>query len=329
MTLLRRGEDAWIDFITRLWGDSGAEVGIGHDACVLPKAGWAVTTDAAVEGVDFELSWAPPEALGHKIMAANLSDLAAVGAVPRFALLTLGIPPSLPDAAMEDLLRGMRALCARSGVGLAGGDLSSSPGGLFVSVTLLGEPAGAPLLRSGGLPGHDLYLGGAVGGPAEALARFGRGARLAAFDSAQPPRDPEEAILDRFYRPPDQGALGVLLASERLASCAMDVSDGLLKDLGRLCAASGCGAEVDLAAVPTEPARDPILERAALRQALGGGEEQVLLFAAKPESAVRLKACGIPVRRIGRLVNGEGIHGLWPDGQVERLAEEGWDHFAP
>jgi len=321
----RRGEADWIRHIQRTWGPSGAEVDLGDDACVLPPARYAVTTDALVEGVDFERRWAPPEALGHKALAANLSDLAAVGAMPRFLLLTLGIPDGLEDGYVEGLLDGMRNLARREGVGLCGGDLSGSPGGLVLSLTLIGLAGDRPLTRAGGRPGDALYLSGSVGGARAALRAFQQGAVLDRFEEA-PPKDPVQGLLDRFYRPPAQTLLGLSLARPGGATCCIDVSDGLALDLHRLCGASGCGAVVEAERIPVDPRAGEWSEESA-REAVLGGEDQVLLFAAGGEPDPEWVGAAGPPFRIGRLVEGEALELRWPGGRSEPLLPRGFDHF--
>jgi thiamine-monophosphate kinase len=323
-----RDESAWVDHIRALFGASAAEVGIGDDACVLPPARYAVTTDTLVEGADFQLGWGPPEAVGHKALAANLSDLAAMGAEPRYLLLTLGWPEELEDATVEGVLRGVRDLCGLEGVGLCGGDLTRAPR-LMISITLLGEQAGDPLLRTGGRPDDLLFVSGELGGPAAALARFEAGERLARFDPSAPPAGEGQRALDRFFRPPGQVALGRYLASSGAASCCMDLSDGLARDLRRLCEACGCGAEVEEAHLPIDPALMELGGRERLRTALRGGEEQVLLFAVPPGRASLLERSPGPVFPLGRLTAGAGIEVLRVGGEREALALEGFDHFRP
>jgi thiamine-monophosphate kinase len=323
-----RDETAWVDHIRALFGASEAEVGIGDDACVLPPARYAVTTDTLVEGADFELGWAPPEAVGHKALAANLSDLAAMGAEPRHLLLTLGWPAELEDRVVEGVLRGVRDLCALGKVGLCGGDLTRAPR-LLISMTLLGEQGGPPLLRTGGRPGDLLFVSGPLGGPAAALARFERGERLTRFDPSVPPAEEDQRVLDRFFRPPDQVALGRFLAASGVASCCMDLSDGLARDLGRLCEACGCGAEVEEARLPIDGALADLGGRERLRTALRGGEEQVLLFAVPSGKTPLLERSPEPVFPLGRLTAGAGIEVLRMGGEREALALEGFDHFRP
>jgi thiamine-monophosphate kinase len=323
-----RDESAWVDHIRALFGASAAEVGIGDDACVLPPARYAVTTDTLVEGADFRLGWAPPEAVGHKALAANLSDLAAMGAEPRYLLLTLGWPEELEDPVVEGVLRGVRDLCALEGVGLCGGDLTRAPR-LMISITLLGEQGGEPLLRAGGRPGDLLFVSGELGGPAAALARLEDGERLARFEPSAPPAEEGQRLLDRFFRPPGQVALGRYLAASGSASCCMDVSDGLARDLRRLCEACGCGAEVEEAHVPIDRALAGLGGQERLRAALRGGEEQVLLFAVPPGRAPLLEGSPGPVFPLGRLSAGAGIEVLRVGGEREALALEGFDHFRP
>jgi thiamine-monophosphate kinase len=289
---------------------------------------FAVTTDALVDGIDFELQWAPPQAVGHKAMAANLSDLAAMGARPKHLLLTLGWPPTLEDAFVEGVLQGMHALCDAEGVGLCGGDLTRAPA-LFLSLTLLGEQEHPPLLRSGGRPGHLLFVSGELGGAAVALERFQAGERLREFAPSAPSAEARSRVLDRFYRPPNQNALGEFLARRALATCCMDLSDGLVRDLQRLCEASRCGAEVEAAKLPMDASLAGLPEERALGLALKGGEEQVLLFAVAPERAHELDEAPGPVHRIGRLVPGGPLALLVAGGGREALALQGFDHFAP
>lgn len=327
MTSTKRDEAAWTALIARLWGGSQAEVGPGDDGCVLPPARYTLTTDTLAEGVDFERHWGPPQALGYKAMAANLSDLAAMGAKPRFCLMTLAIPDDLPPSYVEGVLEGMRALGASSGVGLAGGDLSSSRSGLVISLTLIGTQTSAPLLRSGGHPGDVLCISGALGGPAAAVRRFKAGEVLADFDAAVPPGAGGQPLLDRFYRPPDQVPLGLGLASAGLASCCLDVSDGFMRDLARLCEASGCGAEIDAATLPVDPLVRTSGDERALYDALKGGEEQVLLFAVPPARARDVEASYPWVRSVGRLVEGDKRVLILPGDRREELSAEGFDHF--
>ncbi len=326
MTPLHRNEQAWIEHIRALWGRSRADVGPGDDACVLAPRRRAVSTDILLEGVDFELDWAPPAAVGYKALASNLSDLAAMGAKPEGLLLTLGWPETLEDAYVEGLLEGMRGLALQEGVDLLGGDLTRAPR-LLVAVTIFGLQEHPPMLRSGGEPGDLLCVSGTLGGPAAALERFQSGHRLSAFGAAGPSGHEGQRVLDRFFRPPSQTAMGLFLAERGLATCCMDVSDGLARDLRRLCESSRCGAEVEEAAIPMDLALAGEPRDAAIATALRGGEEQILLFAVDPGRANELEGAPGFVHSLGHL-QGEG--GLWiirEGGCREALAEPGYDHF--
>lgn len=326
----RRDEASWIRFLTELWGRPRAEVGPGDDCAVLPPARYAVSTDALLEGVDFLRGWAPPEALGHKALAANLSDLAAIGARPRHMLLTLAIPPDLPDTFVEGVARGMRDLASGEGVDLVGGDLSASPGGLFLSLTVLGILEAPPLLRSGGRPGDRLFVGGALGGARAGLGHLRSGAVLREFSREFAASDPD-AMLLRFYAPPPQSKLGLLLASRGLATCCIDLSDGLARDLRRICSASGCGAELAASEIPLERGLAEGLPDGsdALDTALRGGEDQVLLFAVPPGRVAELSDAPVPVHPIGHLTPRDGGTVVrMPDGTVRPLPAHGHDHFA-
>ncbi len=322
MSPARRDEAAWLRFIRDLWGVAGLAPGHGDDAVLLPPAPYALTTDFLSEGCDFERGWGPWEAVGHKALAANLSDLAASGARPNRFLLDLALPCDLEDGEVERLLRGLHALSAREGVLLAGGDLSASRSGLCIAITAVGVQDRPPLLRSGGRPGDLLYVSGALGGPREALRRFKAGERLDSFPPEAPAPGTARALLDRFFRPPSQTALGLFLAERGLCSACLDLSDGLARDLPRLCEASSVGAEVALESLPLEtPGLDPA-------QALLGGEEQVLLLAVSEEKAAALVGAPGTLTRIGRLTPGAelvlvrgGRRSDWPSG--------GFDHFAP
>lgn len=319
----RRDENSWLSFIRELWGERGLLPGHGDDCALLPALQYAISTDFLAESRDFEGDWGPWEAVGYKSLAANLSDLASSGARPHSFLITLAIPDELPDEAVERLLRGMHALSARENCLLAGGDLSGSRSGLCISITALGEQRLPAMRRCGGRPGDLLFVSGELGGPNGALQMFRHGARLESFDPATPPKDQQMALLDRFYRSPSQTALGLFLAESRGCSACMDISDGLARDLWRLCEASGCGARVELEKLPLEPA----LKEGGLDAALEGGEEQLLLFAVPPAHQERLQGAPNELHQIGVLTEGGGIALLKTDGSQEPLISKGFDHF--
>lgn len=291
------------DLIRRFFDRPGS--GIGDDCALLtPTPGWQwlVSTDMLVEGRHF-FADVDPEALGHKTLAVNLSDLAACGATPRACFLALALPQA--DAGwLQAFARGFFALADEHGVRLAGGDTTAGP--LNLCVTVMGEtPAGQALLRSGARAGDAVWVSGPLGDARLALERLRGGA----------PGDPA-AVRARLERPTPRVALGEQLRG-RASSC-IDLSDGLLGDLGHVLRASGVGATLDLAALPrsTELAAQP----AALQQQclLAGGDDYELLFTAPPGQDFAALGCS----RIGRI---EAEPGLRVPGVATLPAS--FDHF--
>ena len=308
-------------------------VGIGDDAAVVePERGAldAVTTDTVVDGVHFDLRFTPPDAVGHRALAASLSDLAAMGAVPRHALLSLGLPDTFPAAALDDLVRGVAALAERHATAVVGGNVTRSPGPLFVEVTALGSVKRRRVLRrSAARPGDGLYLSGSIGGAAAGLAML----RAAAGGAGPDVTDAElAACRERYLRPEPRVRLGRLLGRTRTARACVDLSDGLADAVGQLAEASGAGVAVDAAAVPLEPGarrwfeeqgRDPL-------EAGLAGEDYELLFTAPPRSGRRLAAVGrlargVPLTRIGVITREPGVV-LRRDGADTPLPG-GYEHF--
>jgi len=319
----RRDERAWLSHIRGLWGSAGLAPGHGDDVALLPVARYAVTTDFLAESRDFERGWAPWEAVGYKALAVNLSDLASSGARPGFFFLTLALPDDLPDRAVERLLEGLHGLSEREGCLLAGGDLSGSRSGLCISVTAVGYQEEPPLFRSGARPGDLLFVSGHLGGPRAALSSFRAGARLRRFDPRLAGQEPAADLLDRFFRPPSQTALGRFLARSGVCTACLDLSDGLAADLRRLCEASGCGAVVDAGALPVQPG----IEGDGTALALEGGEEQLLLFAVRPEAVKLLAGAPAALFPVGTLTAGRRV-GLLRQGRTSALQVRGFDHFA-
>jgi thiamine-monophosphate kinase len=298
-----------------------AILGIGDDAALLaPTAGMqlAVSVDALVAGRHFLPSVAP-ERLGHKALAVNLSDLAAMGAVPRWALLAITLPAA-DEAWLAGFTRGFFRLAEQHRVELVGGDTTRGP--LNIGITVLGEvEAGRALRRDGARPGDDIWVSGQLGGAALGL-RHARGElSLAGADAA--------ACRDRLDLPEPRLALGRLLG-DGLAHAAIDVSDGLLADLGHILDRSGVGATVDYSAVPLEPALagNPGLIAAC---ALHGGDDYELCFTAPPGQAGAVCAAGaragVPVTRIGRITAEPGLRLQDAAGRAVTVPCGGYDHF--
>jgi thiamine-monophosphate kinase len=311
-----------------------AEPLIGDDAAVVPPASYAVTVDSQIEGIHF-VPGLDPGLLARRLLAVNLSDLAATGARPAYAFLALSTAPGFDH---ERFFRALLAACRRYGLQLAGGDLARSPHGTVATLTLLGtKPAGARWLRrSGAAAGHGIWLGGTVGEAAAGRLLIERGARLAgprvelpaALGELQGLTAAARRAVRRHLRPEPQLALGAWLGEQRqgAAIAAIDVSDGLARDLHRLCRESSAGAEISAGALPLPDRFAPLcaaLGAEPLAIALGGGEDYVLLFTLPPgrEPPARF-AC----RRIGTMTRRRRIR-LIQNGESRDLPELGWDHL--
>lgn len=303
-------------------------VGIGDDCAVLsPPPGHeiTVTTDLLLETTHFRRDWHSPEAAGHRCLARGLSDLAAMGARPLAAFLSLAIPPNLVGAWTTRFLNGFLALAKTARVPLAGGDTAEAPGraaALFAAdITLLGSvPAGKALLRTGARPGDVLYATGALGGSAAELALLA--ARPTRFRRLRAPQPGHPQLF-----PMPRLAQGLRLRP--LASAAIDLSDGLSTDLAHLCEASGVRAEVDAASLLIHPLARESSDPLAL--ALHGGEDYELLFTARQGIAIPRSIAGVPVNRIGsthrRREGSSPVTLIGLDGRRRLLAPRGWEHF--
>ena len=310
----------------------GLRLGIGDDCALLaPRKGeeLAVTTDLSIDGRHFRLDWHQPEAIGHRALARGLSDLAAMGARPVAAFLSLGLPLPLTETAgrrsswMQRFLDGFLALAKAHNTPLAGGDLAESPVAVADIVLVGAVPRGRALLRSGAKPGDLLYVTGALGGAADGLVRL---AELATPARPNPPRIPKKlaALLAAHLYPQPRIAQGLWLQRRGMASAALDLSDGLSSDLAHLCENSGVAAEVDAAALPIHPA-------ATLAQALHGGEDYELLFTAPPAARLPRSIAGVPVTRIGRVLRaraGRPTITLITQQGTQPLEAHGWEHFS-
>lgn len=311
-------------YFSRLGAErSDVRIGVGDDgAVVMPPSSreLVVVTDSLIEGVHFPPG-SPATSIGHRAFAVNLSDLAAMGAEPAWALLALTLP-----GADEHWLAGFSQaagdLCRKHGVALIGGDTTRGP--LSVTVTMVGiVPIGVALERAGGQPGDAVFVSGSPGDSAAGLALEQGRLHVADAMSAQ-------ILRDRFLFPTPRCAIGVALRG--LASACIDVSDGLGGDLEKLCAASGCGAELDAAALPVSDSLLTAVGREAAREyALTGGEDYELLFTvplARLGAMTNAIARGLgPVTRIGSLVAGKGVK-VFARGGVMQFSGSGFDHFA-
>jgi len=309
-------------------------VGIGDDAAVIrPRPGYesVLSTDAFVEGSHFLDHLHPPHVVGYKSLARAVSDLAAMGAAPRYFLLTLALPAGKAGAWLELFARGMALAARQFDMHLIGGDVSRHAQ-VTAALTVIGEArAGHVLTRSGARPGDAIYVTGRLGAAQAGLEHLLRGGPRTIA------RNTGSYALKRHLYPDPRLAIGAWLAAATLASAAMDLSDGLSTDLGRLCAASGVGAVVHASALPVvrderSGSRRTSARRegaAALRRALHGGEDYELLFTVPRRLASRIPSRfrGVSLTRIGELTARRTVL-LEKDRRTCALRPLGWDHFA-
>jgi thiamine-monophosphate kinase len=314
--------------------DPNVVVGMGDDAAVLaPPAGCPVlTTDLLVEHVHFERDSISARDLGKKAIVVNVSDIAAMGGSPRCALASIALPADIEAPWVVELYGGMREACLEHALSLVGGDTNRGDV-LVLSVTVVGEVApGRAVHRSGARAGDAIVVTGELGAAAGGLALSRAGATTTAEVLSSPWG---RRLADALARPVARVGEGQTLARCG-ATAMMDLSDGLAKDLSRLCVASGVGARLDLAAIPVSTAlRDaaPSLGVDPLELALGGGEDYELLATLGPDGVERAteelrERFGVPLTVVGAVVEGTGVTGTSADGRETVLRPSGWDHFA-
>ncbi|MBM3407164.1 MAG: thiamine-phosphate kinase [Betaproteobacteria bacterium] len=298
-----------------------ALLGIGDDCALLAAparhAALAVTTDMLVCDRHF-LADAPPASIGHKALAVNLSDLAAMGAAPVGFTLALALP-QVDEAWLAEFSAGLLALASATGCELLGGDTTRGP--LTISITAIGEvPPGAALRRDAAQAGDDVWVSGSLGAAALAVREALAGRPL---PEAHPARC-------RMERPQARLSLGLALRS--LAHAAIDVSDGLISDLGHVCDRSRLGAHIDWNAVPVDASLAALSEDERKTLALSGGDDYELLFTAKPSRRDAIQALrdrlGLAVTRIGQISDQPGIRITGADARAVVLERGGFDHFA-
>jgi thiamine-monophosphate kinase len=309
-------------------------VGPGDDAAVIePERGAfdVLTTDAVVEGVHFDLAFVPLDAVGHRALAVNLSDLAAMGARPRAALLSLVLPESLDVEGIDQLLDGLLGLAATHGVALIGGNVTRSPGPLVVDVTAIGSVRPRRVLtRAGARPGDEVYVTGSLGAAAVGLKWLQRAPTVAVDADLQV--GPAECI-DRYLRPIPRVRVGALLGRNRAASSCMDLSDGLADAVRQVAEASSVGMTIDASVLPLA---DGVREWStaggtnAIETALTGGDDYELLFTVRPSQRGRLRGVGrqiggLALTRIGVVTRGRDLV-VTGDGPARELPR-GYEHF--
>ena len=344
------------------------KLGIGDDCAILrPRPGEeiVVTTDLSLEGRHFRRNWHPAASIGHRALARGLSDIAAMGARPVAAFLSLALPREVArdSAWLDGFLDGLLALARLHGVALAGGDTSEAPGEhIIADIMVLGAaPTGRALRRSGARAGDVLYCTGALGGASAELEHFpccwgSRNSGAAAFSLRKTPI--KVAALDYTHRenalaalaakpsrfknakpggdhphlfPNPRLAAGQALLRRKLATACIDMSDGLSTDLAHLCAASSVSAEITASALPLHPLAEALTPEARMHAALHGGEDYELLFTARPSTRMPRKLGGVAITPIGRIVaqrqKSAAIVLVDAEGRRTALEPQGWEHF--
>jgi len=315
---------------------SGVRLGIGDDCAILraPRGHEVlVTTDLSLEGRHFRREWHPADAVGHRTLARGLSDLAAMGAKPLAAFLSMAMPGAVAGSDwLDEFMRGFLTLAKAAGVTLAGGDTAEFAGGVVADIVLLGTaPAGTALQRSGARAGDGIYVTGALGGsaaelraaPYPGLRNETRGTHIGGDHPRGTHIHPDSELHPHLY-PEPRLAAGMALRRRGLATACIDVSDGISTDLTHLCAESGCGAVIEAAKIPVH--RLAAGRADALELALHGGEDYELLFTAR--GAVPRSISGVKITRIGTMTAGRAVKIKGWDGKTKRLAAQGWEHFA-
>jgi thiamine-monophosphate kinase len=315
-------------------------VGIGDDAAVVAPARnrlEVLTVDAIVEGVHFDRTFTPPAAVGHRALAVNLSDLAAMGAEPRLALLSFALPADYACADFDGLVTALAALAGQHGVHVAGGNLTRSPGPLMIDVMLAGavKPRQA-LTRGGARPGDEIYVSGSLGAATAGLEMLRMpGLRGPAYaerraDLSGPPTDPCTA---RYLFPEPRVRLGLALARNRAATACVDLSDGLGDGVRRIAEASAVGAVIEAEAVPVEPGAAKWFAeqgKEPVAAAMSGGDDYELLFTVRPRLRRRLSAARhhgkAPFTRIGVCTEDRALV-LRRESGIEGPVPGGYTHF--
>ena len=327
MKLSRLGEFGLIERVRRSTAPGrGVNLGIGDDAAwVQTRSGSCVlTADLLIEGVHFDLKWTSLYALGHKTLAVNMSDIAAMGGTPAYLLLSLGIPASFESEDVEEFYRGIGSLALKNRVSLVGGDTSVAKS-LFISACLVGDAPYRPITRAGAHLGDDIYVTGTLGDSALGLTLLKR-------KSPKLKQRAAKFLLSRHHFPTARVQAGAILAREKLARAMIDVSDGLLQDLGHICKARRLGAIIREENLPLSKAYRSLAGRDGTDYALVGGEDYELLFCAARRHRLRIARVGgrldIPITRIGTCVNArDGITVLDRSGKRKAFRARGHDHF--
>jgi thiamine-monophosphate kinase len=313
---------------------SGLVRGIGDDAAViklLAGTDLVISTDLLVQDIDFRIDTTRPDLLGHKALAVSLSDLAAMGSRPRWALLSIGVPEDIwTSSFLDQFYEGFFNLADRYGVRLIGGDLSRTPEKIVIDSIVLGEcQINRELFRTGAKPGDQIYVTGFLGDAAAGLRLIERSVKLHGERGSGHTVD---NLLLRQLQPEPRVGWGLLLGEKRLATAMIDISDGLSSDLHHICDESGVGATIEASRLPIDEVVSELCGRRALDPlmlALHGGEDYELLFTVSPDKVSQLpsRVDGVAITRIGEIRAAlEGVR-ISEGSRVWKLPAGGWEHF--
>jgi len=310
--------------------------GIGDDAAIVtPTSGneWLVSKDLLLEGIHFDSRYASYREIGYKSAAVNISDMAAMGGTPQYLLIGLAVPPSHPLVQVRALYRGLRDICRTFRIAVIGGDTCASKTDVCISITIIGKvKAGHALCRIGAHVGDQIYVTGTLGDSAAGLRLLQDNASRY---TGQLPKSVVRFLIQRHLHPTPQVHLGQILAKRRLATAAIDLSDGLSGDLHHLCQASHVGADIEMSNIPisTQCAAYISYSRdSQMKISLASGEDYQLLFTVSPKNQKRLERIAI---RLGHLItrigtirpSQQGRHILLEDGARQALPQNSYDHF--
>ena len=295
---------------------------VGDDCAILPmnsKTDLVFTADLLVEDIDFRLDWTRPEFVGHKALAVSLSDVAAMGAKPKWSLLSIGIPePVWKSSFVDRFYKGWFELAKEHGVELVGGDVSRTPDKIVIDSVVVGQVAkGKAILRSGARVGDSIFVTGSLGGAAAGLANLKSGKRYTSTRGA------ERSRVERQLLPTPRVEVGKRM--RRHARAMIDISDGLSADLYHLCDSSGVGARIDFEKIPVDASLRSIASDQLRSFVLAGGEDFELLFTAKKKKFSPVGS--VPITRIGEITSPPGIVELIVDETVFVLPRAGFRHF--
>jgi thiamine-monophosphate kinase len=304
-------------------------VDVGDDAAVYEpqrNALEVITTDAIVDGVHFDRAFTPPFAIGHRALAVNLSDLAAMGAEPRLATVSMALPQTLTLQHFEQIIDGLVALAERTRCRIVGGNITATTGPLAIDITAVGSVGRRRVLtRAGARPGHYVFVSGTLGDARAGLAQLRADPAVAAGRSSE--------LVARYLQPEPRLRLGQQLGRRQAATAAIDLSDGLADGLHQLASASGVGFEIDATALPVrEDARGHWgSTEQTVEEALAGGDDYELLFTVHPRRLGRLKAverlvAGLKLTHIGTVTRTPGVDIIHGDGRRQPVGA-GYEHF--